>query len=57
MHHKLRVFLSVLVLLIAAATPAAAAPCAFAAAYDPTCDVDQDGDIDIFDIQLTASRW
>lgn len=25
--------------------------------YDPTCDVDHDGDIDIFDIQLTASHW
>lgn len=25
--------------------------------YDPTCDVDHDGDIDIFDIQLAASHW
>ncbi|MBK6429277.1 hypothetical protein [Candidatus Amarolinea dominans] len=37
--------------------PAAAAPCAFGAAYDPACDVDQDGDIDVFDIQLTAGHW
>ncbi len=57
MHRKLSVFLLVLVLLIAAVAPAAAAPCAFAAAYDPACDADQDGDIDIFDIQLTASHW
>ncbi len=28
-----------------------------AGAYDPTCDVDHDGDIDIFDIQLVAGRW
>jgi hypothetical protein len=26
-------------------------------AYDPTCDVDHDGDIDIVDIQLVAGRW
>ena len=57
MHHKLSVFLLVLVLSIAAVLPAAAAPCAFGAAYDPACDVDQDGDIDVFDIQLTAGHW
>jgi hypothetical protein len=25
--------------------------------YDPACDVDHDGDVDIFDIQLTAGHW
>lgn len=33
-----------------------AGPCA-AAGYDPACDADHDGDIDILDIQLTAGRW
>lgn len=33
-----------------------AGPCA-AVGYDPACDADHDGDIDIFDIQLTAGRW
>ncbi|MBE2232535.1 MAG: hypothetical protein IAE85_03490 [Anaerolinea sp.] len=33
-----------------------AGPCA-AVGYDPACDVDHDGDIDIFDIQLTSGRW
>lgn len=47
----------VFVLFSLAALPVAAAPCAFGASYDPTCDVDQDGDIDIYDIQLTASKW
>ena len=27
------------------------------AVYDPACDVDHDGDVDIFDIQLTAGHW
>lgn len=39
-----------------AAPAPAAGPCA-AAGYDPACDADHDGDIDIFDIQLTAGRW
>ena len=38
------------------ATPLTA-PCAVGAVYDPACDVDHDGDVDIFDIQLTASHW
>lgn len=25
--------------------------------YDPACDVDHDGDVDIFDIQLAAGHW
>ncbi len=32
-------------------------PCAASLIYDPACDVDHDGDVDIFDIQLTASHW
>jgi hypothetical protein len=41
---------------MAGATPLAA-PCAVGAVYDPACDVDHDGDVDIFDLQLTASHW
>ncbi len=36
---------------------ALAGPCAPGAAYDPACDVDHDGDVDITDIQLTAGKW
>jgi len=48
--------------LTAAAAPGFAAapalqPCAPGAVYDPACDVDHDGDVDIFDIQLTAGHW
>ena len=55
-------FLAVLlVLFVIAAIPSAAAPlvgpCAAGAAYDPACDVDHDGDVDIYDIQLTAGHW
>lgn len=32
-------------------------PCAAGALYDPACDVDHDGDVDIFDIQLAAGHW
>ena len=45
-----------LALFVIAAIPSAAAPlvgpCAAGAAYDPACDVDHDGDVDIYDIQL-----
>jgi hypothetical protein len=34
-----------------------AGPCAPGAAYDPACDVDHDGDIDVLDIQLAAGHW
>lgn len=40
----------------AGATPRAA-PCAVGGVYDPACDVDHDGDVDIFDIQLAAGHW
>ena len=47
----------------AAASPASpaslrlAGPCTPGAAYDPACDVDHDGDVDVFDIQLAAGHW
>lgn len=41
---------------VAAAAPLAG-PCMPGAAYDPACDVDHDGDVDIFDIQLAAGHW
>ncbi len=61
---KARRLLSVCVALVmlatvsvaAAATPLAS-PCMPESAYDPACDVDHDGDIDIYDIQLTAGHW
>ncbi len=34
-----------------------AGPCAPGAVYDPACDVDHDGDVDIFDVQLAAGHW
>lgn len=34
-----------------------AGPCAAGAAYNPACDVDHDGDVDVADIQLTAGHW
>lgn len=57
MQRTLSLLFVVFALFSLAALPVAAAPCAFGASYDPTCDVDQDGDIDIYDIQLTASKW
>ncbi len=57
------VVLMVLVLAVSSASaqeppegPAVAA-CLPGAGYASGCDVDQDGDIDIFDIQRTAGRW
>ena len=70
MNAKLLVPVLVLVLLVLAAAPVAAAPfhstslpdyvsgpCAPGAIYESACDVDHDGDVDVFDIQLTAGRW
>ena len=31
--------------------------CAAGAVYDPACDVDHDGDVDVLDIQLAAGHW
>ena len=55
-------FLAVLlVLFVIAAIPSAApplvGPCSTVSGYDAACDVDHDGDIDIYDIQLTAGHW
>jgi hypothetical protein len=55
-------FLAVLlVLFVIAAIPSAAAPlvgpCAAGAAYDPACDVNHDGAVNVLDIQLTAGHW
>lgn len=59
----------VMVLCVALAAPLSAAaepqalgneslqPCVAGLVYDPSCDVDHDGDVDIFDIQLAASHW
>ncbi|MCB0041846.1 MAG: hypothetical protein KDE23_19315 [Caldilinea sp.] len=32
-------------------------PCAPGATYESACDVNHDGGVDVFDIQLTAGRW
>ena len=34
-----------------------AAACVTGGAYNSACDVDHDGDVDIFDIQLAAGHW
>lgn len=61
MRSRLSVPALVIVLVILAVVPSAAAPairpCAAGASYDPACDVDHDGDVDIFDIQKAAGHW
>jgi hypothetical protein len=64
-----RLVLALALLLVAAVTAAGvtaaqdapqvptSAPCAPGAAYDPACDVDHDGDVDVLDIQLAAGHW
>jgi hypothetical protein len=59
---RLSVVLVVLTLTIASAAAQApdgpmVAACQAGPGYASGCDVDQDGDIDITDIQLTAGRW
>ncbi|MCB9152454.1 MAG: hypothetical protein H6649_00160 [Caldilineae bacterium] len=52
--------LSLLLPTAATAAPPAsvlAGPCAPGVTYDPACDTDHDGDVDIFDIQLSAGHW
>lgn len=41
----------------ASAAVPAAAPCTPGAVYNPSCDVDHDGDVDVLDIQLAAGHW
>jgi hypothetical protein len=55
----LTLMLGLLLTTAAAAAPAPwlVGPCVTGAAYDPACDVDHDGDVDIFDVQKTASHW
>ncbi|MEZ4767079.1 MAG: hypothetical protein R2844_01470 [Caldilineales bacterium] len=48
--------LAILASAPASASPAAA-PCTPGAAYNPVCDVDQNGVINITDIQLAAGHW
>jgi hypothetical protein len=61
MKSKLSVLVLVVVLTVLAATPMAAAPlaspCAAGAAYNPACDVNQDGAVNVLDVQLTAGHW
>ena len=61
MKSKLSVVVLVVVLTAFAATPIAAAPlagpCAPSAAYDPACDVNHDGAVNVLDVQLTAGHW
>lgn len=61
MNQKLTIMFVVLCLACLGASPAGAAPlagpCTTGQTYDPACDVDHDNDVDVFDIQLTASRW
>jgi hypothetical protein len=58
-----RLFLSGIACVLLAGLPGAAGavpeagPCAPGTAYDPACDVDQDNQITIADIQLTAGHW
>lgn len=39
------------------AATSASGPCAPGASYDPACDVDQNGAINVLDIQLAADHW
>lgn len=54
--------LALVLILLATFTGAAgstplAGPCVPGATYNPACDVDHDGDMDIFDVQLAAGHW
>lgn len=61
MNRNLSILLLLVTLLLLAVAPAAAAPlagpCVAGQGYDPGCDADHDGDVDILDIQLTAGHW
>lgn len=63
---RLVIILAVLAALTLAIGPAgaqdaspgpASTPCEPGATYDPACDVDHDGDVDVLDIQLAAGHW
>lgn len=61
MNHKLLAALLTSVLLALIVMPTGAAPlnatCTPGAVYNPDCDVDNDGDVDVIDIQLAAGHW
>lgn len=61
MNPKVLALLLVTIFVTAAILPTAAAPlagpCVPGAAYNPTCDVNQNGTIDVLDVQLTAGHW
>ncbi len=61
MNVKVLALLLVIIFVTAAILPTAAAPlagpCVPGAAYNPTCDVNQNGTIDVVDVQLTAGHW
>ena len=42
---------------LASSGVASAAACSPGVVYDPACDVDHDGDVDVIDIQLAAGHW
>jgi hypothetical protein len=63
-HRLFPLFAGFLALALVISSASAQAPespavsaCTAGAGYAPGCDVDQDNDIDITDIQLTAGRW
>ena len=56
----LAVALVVLLPAVATAAPPPsllAGPCVVGGSYDPACDVDHNGVIDVLDIQLAAGHW
>jgi hypothetical protein len=61
MKPQLSVLVLVILLTVFAALPGAAAPlagpCVGGGGYSPACDVDQNGQITVTDIQLTAGHW
>lgn len=61
MRSALTVLMLVVTLTLLAVAPGAATPlatpCAAGAAYDPACDVNHDGVINVLDVQLAAGRW
>jgi hypothetical protein len=61
MRLRLAALLLVLAFTLLAVAPGTAAPlagpCAAGAAYDPACDVNHDGVINVLDVQLAAGHW
>ncbi|HSN77195.1 MAG TPA: hypothetical protein VL334_19160 [Anaerolineae bacterium] len=61
MRSKLTVLALTVTLTLLAVVPGTAAPlagpCAAGASYDPACDVNHDGVINVLDVQLAAGHW